>query len=170
MRTLGLDISTVATGWALFEGDQLIKWGVIKTDKDMNITEKYFYVTHSVITLLKIYRPNFLSIEDTFLGRDPVTFKKLNRIAGQIIYAWFSYTRTEPSFYMASAARKSVGINGKSTKTEVTQGVNEIFKLRGRIKDDNIADAIVVGYCDVATRVKERKTNVRSRRRSSRAK
>ncbi len=161
MRTLGLDISTVATGWSLFEGDQLVKWGVINPDKDLNITEKYFYVTQSIITLIKLYRPIHLSIEDTFMGKNVVTFKKLNRIAGQIIYAWFSYCRKEPSFYMASEARASIGINGKATKPEVTQGVNEFFKLRGRIKDDNIADAIVVGYCDILKRTKERKCNVR---------
>ena len=167
MRTLGLDISTVATGWSLFEGDQLVKWGVINPDKDLNITEKYFFITHSVITLIKLYKPVHLSVEDTFLGKNVVTFKKLNRIAGQIIYAWFLYARKEPNFYMASEARASIGINGKATKEEVTQGVNEFFKLRGRVKDDNIADAIVVGYCDILKRVKERKVNVGTRRSSS---
>ena len=102
-----------------------------------------------------------MAIEDTFMGKNHVTFKALNRLAGQIIYACFVHNRTEPEFYMATTARAAVGINGKATKTEVTQGVNELFKLRGRVKDDNISDAIVIGYCDIIKRTKERKRKCR---------
>jgi len=151
MRTFGLDLSTIASGWALFDGDKLLRYGVIKPDKDLNQTEKYFYITQTVVTLWKLYRPTDLSIEDTFIHPDPkkanpASVKKLNRIAGQIMYAWYLLTRKEAAFYMASSARGAINVSGRADKKEVTAGVNKFFKLRGRVKDDNMADAIVVGY------------------------
>lgn len=147
MRTFALDISTVATGWALFDGEDLVKYGVIKPDPEFSQTERYFFVTQSVVTLLKIFKPTDLAIEDTFYSKDPTVLKKLNRIAGQIMYAWYAITRKEPFFYMASQARGAIDVSGKATKKEVTDAVNIHFKLRGKVKDDNIADAIVIGAC-----------------------
>ena len=147
MRTIGLDLSTVATGWALFDGESLRKYNVIKPDSDLSETEKYFYITQSVATLLRLYKPDDLAIEDTFYSKDPTVLKKLNRIAGQVMYIWYTLSKKNPVFYMASSARKAAGISGIAKKPEVTEAVNKIFKLRGRLKDHNMADAIVVGYC-----------------------
>lgn len=147
MRTFALDLSTVATGWALFDGESLQKYNVIKPDSDLSESEKYFYITQSVATLLRLYKPTDLAIEDTFYSKDPTVLKKLNRIAGQIMFIWYTLSKKDPVFYMASSARKATGISGIAKKPEIVEAVNKMFKLRGRLKDHNMADAIVVGYC-----------------------
>lgn len=147
MRVLGLDISTVATGWAIIEDGKLLKYGVICPDDELNDCEKNYYITQSVATVLKLYKPNDLAIEDTFMGKNVVTLKKLSRIAGQIMYLWYHATRMEPIFYMASTARTSIpGLKGTAEKSEVTDAVNTFFKLRKKIEDHNIADAVVTAF------------------------
>ena len=147
MRVLGLDISTVATGWAIIDNGKLLKHGVIKIDADLNDCEKYFYVTQSVATLLKIYKPNELAIEDTFFLKNVNSLKVLNRVAGQIMYVWYVVSRTEPYFYMAVSARKAIpDLKGNAQKDEVTMAVNKTFKKGNmrQITDHNEADAVVM--------------------------
>jgi len=155
MKTFALDLSSVATGWALFDGTSLHKYNVIKPDSDLSQSDKYFYITQSVATLLRLYRPTHLAIEDTFYSKDPTVLKKLNRIAGQIMFVWRTLARNEPFFYMASSARKAAEIHPKSTKTEIIEAVNKKFGLRGRLKDHNMADAILVGYCHITKEFSE---------------
>jgi crossover junction endodeoxyribonuclease RuvC len=144
---LGLDLSSVASGWSLFHDDKLAAMGVISPDSDLSETGKIFFITHSVYGLFKIYKPTELVIEDTFYSKDPTVLKKLNRIAGAIQYTWFNLRATDPSFYMAISARKSIpNLKGNSDKEEIVKLVNQHFNLRGRLKDHNIADAIVVAY------------------------
>ena len=147
MRTFALDISTIATGWAIFDGTSLQKYNVIKPDSEFSESEKYFYITQSVATLLRLYKPTDLAIEDTFYSKDPTVLKKLNRLAGQIMYIWYTLSKKDPVFYMASSARKTAEIDVRGTKKEITEAVNKKFGLRGRLKDHNMADAILVGYC-----------------------
>jgi Holliday junction resolvasome RuvABC endonuclease subunit len=147
MKTLAFDVSTVATGWALMNDDKIIDYAVICPPDDLSESAKYFYITHSVLGLLKLYRPNTVVIEDTFFAKDPTVLKKLNRIAGQIMFIWFQSTGRESVFYMAMTARKDFpGLNGRSKKEEIVEAVNKHFELRGRVKDHNIADALVLGY------------------------
>jgi hypothetical protein len=50
-------------------------------------------------------------------------------------------------FYMAMSARKSLGgLSGRAKKEEIVAAVNQFFGLRGRLKDHNAADAIVIAY------------------------
>ena len=146
MKTLGLDLSSVATGWASFDDEELVASGVINPPKStLSESAKFFYIAHSVAGLMKIYRPTDISVEDTFFAKDPTVLKKLNRIAGQIQYLWFSYSGRQVNFYMASTVRKSFpGLTGKSKKEEIVSAVNKEFHMR--TKDHNIADAIVVGW------------------------
>lgn len=148
MRILGLDISTVATGWAIYDSltENLIRYDVIKPSKDLNHDQKLLVIAQSVDLILKTYRGiTDISIEDTFISKDPTAVKKLNRIAGAIIHLWYLRKGKEANFYMASSARKSMDIPGNSQKEEVTKAVNKRFGLR--LKDHNVADAIVVAHC-----------------------
>ena len=153
MKTLALDISSVATGWAVFKGNDLVATGVINPPKtNLSQAAKFYYISHSVAAIIKLYRPTSLAIEDTFYSKDPTVLKKLNRIAGQIQYLWFSFCGKDPYFYMASSARTSFeGLTGKSKKDEIVSAVNKFFKMR--LKDHNIADAIVIGWHHVTKQI-----------------
>src|SRR3990172_4398024 len=152
MRILGLDLSTVASGWAVLDDTPdsnkvLVAKGVIHTIDDWDDEGKLFFIARRVDDLITLYHPNELAIEDTFMGHNAMVLKKLSRVAGAVQFVWFSRTGVSPSFYMAVTARPSIqGLKGTATKEDVVNAVNHQFNLRGTLKDDNIADAIVVGY------------------------
>lgn len=148
-RVIGLDISSIASGWSvldLVDGQTILTdYGVINPPETLNQTATFGYITDSIGILLKAFQPNDLVIEDTFFGKDVTVLKKLSRIAGQLQYIWWSKQRKEPFFYMAMTARKDFpGLQGNSKKPEIVVAVNKQFNLR--IKDHNIADAIVVAH------------------------
>jgi Holliday junction resolvasome RuvABC endonuclease subunit len=147
MRILSLDLSTVASGYAVFDGDKLLTYGVIHPADDLSESARYFHIAHQITGLIQIYNPDDLVIEDTFCGPNVVTLKQLNRLAGCVLFFWFSKKRREAYFYMAMSARKYFPeLKGNSTKEEIVEAVNKFFKLRGKLTDHNIADAIVMGH------------------------
>lgn len=150
MRILGLDVSTVATGFCIFDSltecNKPLAYGVINPDTELTESEKYYYIAEQIKLLIKIYRPDDISVEDTFYSKDPTVLKKLSRIAGQVQYIWYDLMQKNVNFYMAMTARKSIGLKGTAKKEEIVEAVNKFFDMRGRIKDHNIADAFVVGY------------------------
>lgn len=154
MKILGADLSTCASGWSLLESTgptkeqtQLLRYGVIEPLEDLTESEKFFVFAHQFDMLIRLFKPDCLVIEDTFYSKDPTVLKKLNRLAGHIQAVWFKLRRMDAVFYMAMSARKSLGgLSGKATKPEIVEAVNKFFGLRGRLKDHNAADAIVIAY------------------------
>jgi len=147
IRTLALDISTVATGWAIMDNDKIVKVGVISSDKGLSDSARYYLITHTIKGIIIAYKPTDLAVEDTFYAKDPTVLKKLSRLAGQAMYLWFKMSGKTLNFYMAMSSRKSFpGLTGRSSKDEIVVAVNKHFKLRGRLKDNNAADALVTGY------------------------
>jgi len=148
-RVLGLDLSTISSGWSVLElinnQIKIVDYGVINPPETLNQTATFGFIADNIGILLKAFQPKDLIIEDTFFGKDVTVLKKLSRIAGQVQYMWWTKQRKEPYFYMAMTVRKSFpGLQGNSKKPEIVEAVNKQFKLR--LKDHNIADAIVVAY------------------------
>jgi Holliday junction resolvasome RuvABC endonuclease subunit len=154
MRILGLDLSTVCSGFSIIEttaptkeATQLLRYGVIEPFEGLSESEKYFMIAHQVDLLIRLFKPDCLVIEDTFYSKDPTVLKKLNRLAGHIQAIWFKLRRMDAVFYMAVSARKTLGgLSGKAKKEEIVVAVNQFFGLRGRLKDHNSADAVVIAY------------------------
>ena len=155
MRIIGLDLaSTAMTGWSLLEASapskesiQLLQYGTLEPFDDMAEAEKYFLISQQIETLLRLFRPDNLVIEDTFFSKNVTVLKKLNRLAGHVQASWYKLHHSEAYFYMATSTRKSLdGLSGKATKEEIVAAVNKFFGLRGKLTDHNAADAIVTAY------------------------
>jgi len=51
MRVLSLDLSTTGTGWAIFEGERLVDYGVIKP----KVTKEYKHLQYPFFQLMKMH-------------------------------------------------------------------------------------------------------------------
>ena len=158
MKILSLDLSTVCSGWDLFESTaptyeatKLHRYGTIEPLPKLSESERYFCITHQVDMLIRLFRPDQLVIEDTFCGKNVTTLKTLNRLAGHVQSVWFRLRQRDAAFYMPAQTRKSVGLSGRAEKPEIVEGVNKFFKLRGKVTDHNAADSIVLGYHHILT-------------------
>lgn len=86
---------------------------------------------------------NVLIIEDTFLGRNPLVFKSLNRLYGvayHILKDYFTY------YFLISPtqARKNINIPGNIKKELVLIEFNKLFNTKFSYKYNNQVDAIIL--------------------------
>jgi Holliday junction resolvasome RuvABC endonuclease subunit len=111
---VSLDLSLSSTGWAVFENKKLIHSGSIQPYPKLSNYQKLYHIVDNLEGLIR--GKEQVVIEDTFSGRNPKTFKELNRLAGAVIYLTVRKCDKEPIFYEASIARKAIGINPSTTK------------------------------------------------------
>lgn len=149
MRVLGLDISSVATGWAIVDEGKVVVKGVINLDPKLSPGAKTWYLHHQVETMIILYKPDELAVEDVFLKINYATTKILSRLAGAIQELWYGTSGKEVIFYYAVTARSQadLGVKPASPKEQIMEAVNKKFKFRPAIVDDNVADAVLVAYC-----------------------
>jgi Holliday junction resolvasome RuvABC endonuclease subunit len=167
MIYLGLDLSTVSTGYSVFDGHKLIEYGKIVSD----LPDTMDRIAEIVLRLEKIvqkHQPEIATIEDVYYGQNYLMTKMLNRLAGAA-YMMLKYGHTftqeqhnrqvqtlryrikdiKIQFSMPTNARKCFGLLPKSTKLNVINAVNAKFGLSLDKKEDDIADGIVLGFAGV---------------------
>jgi len=151
MKTLGLDISSIAIGWAI-KGDGGIEgWGVWEPPKGALLHEKAGWVAEQFRIFVKAAQPDKLVIEDVYFSMNIETLKVLSYFIGTILCNW---TGVAPVLVKASTARKEFGVKGpgkgggrmtrKWVKKEVQRVIDQ--KLGIQVENDNIADAIILSY------------------------
>lgn len=142
---LALDVSTTSTGYALYVGDKLTKFGFIKpTGKDWLVRVRK--MADKVSELDKDYSIDTVIIEDTFFLKNINTVKKLclaqGILLGQLPKA--NLIQVFPNTW-----KKHFGLGkGKATRSEQKQTsisvAETLFLIEYGINDDE-ADAILMG-------------------------
>lgn len=142
---LALDVSTTSTGYALYVGDKLTKFGFIKpTGKDWLVRVRK--MADKVAELDEEYSIDTVVIEDTFFLKNIKTVKKLclaqGILLGQLPKA--NLIQVFPNTW-----KKHFGLGkGKATRDEQKQtsiSVAETMFLIGHGINDDEADAILLG-------------------------
>lgn len=142
---LALDVSTTSTGYALYVGDKLTKFGFIKpTGKDWLVRVRK--MADKVTKLDEEYSIDTVVIEDTFFLKNIKTVKKLclaqGILLGQLPEA--NLIQVFPNTW-----KKHFGLGkGKATRDEQKQtsiSVAETMFLIGHGINDDEADAILMG-------------------------
>lgn len=142
---LALDVSTTSTGYALYVGDKLTKYGFIKpTGKDWLVRVRK--MANKVTELDEEYSIDTVVIEDTFFLKNIKTVKKLclaqGILLGQLPKA--NLIQVFPNTW-----KKHFGLGkGKATRDEQKQtsiSVAETLFLIGHGINDDEADAILMG-------------------------
>lgn len=144
-KMLALDISSVSTGWALFENGKYVKSGVLKEDAGEN---HIWYMMGSIDYLISTIEPSICVVEDTILSRfNPKTFRTLTMILGVAMYICKS-TDVEFITLTPSEWRKLISEEKKPRKREELKAwdllkAKEIFEKD--FETDDEADAVLIG-------------------------
>ena len=160
MKILGLDISSVATGWAISEEEQILARGVVnpvndlkenygtkaKTKESLDEFDIIQHISGSVSKLIDEHGIEFLVVEDCFLGKNVRTLQVLARLSGAILGSWLARgNKRKPILISASRARAYLGCKGNAKKDQVKAFLK--YKWGWEVQDDNEADAIVLAMC-----------------------
>lgn len=148
IKTVAFDLSTVDSGWAIYEDNNLLLYGDFKPSKKENVYDRVWDQVCQIKKLILNNQIGQVVFEDSFSSmRNKQVVVKLNRLAGMVMY--ICYENNIPFFTIPpKSAKKLFSGNGNASKELMIECVNKKFSLE--LKNDNICDAIAIG--DVFTR------------------
>lgn len=139
--TIGLDLSTSCSGYAVFYDAELIMHGRIKPKTTLDVIERIEYMTRQFEELFISLKKDFKDeevicvIENIYLaffkGKNQVTgFGNLGRVSGAVMATIFLVLKKNANdikLINANVARPIVGLKGSCQKAEVQCWVLEKF-------------------------------------------
>lgn len=141
-RWLGIDPGLAIIGWALLAGDDargidLLDYGTIETDKTRPTPARLVEIERDVGELLEEFRPEAVAIEMPFFNRQIKAAGGVLQALGVInlvIYRQMGYC---PIFLHQASWKCHLG-NGRATKAEVAEILQQIFDLPQLPIDDSV--------------------------------
>ena len=173
MKILSLDQSTTATSVALFDGETLVDYVLLKPKASKKITElKYEYdsnthvyslkmpsemydvtllritvITDVLETFIKKEKPDVVYFEDIYENRNPNGFKSLARLQGFIAHLCHKYNIpykiVKESEWIQEWGTYSNKIKREERKADIMNKVNCLYGTD--ITIDDISDSIGIG-------------------------
>lgn len=162
MRIVSLDASTSCTGYAVFDGDNLIAHGKIKPHGD-DWRDRIMEETMALADLFRQYNPTFVVAEDVPLKDGKKTIIKLGAVHGMILSLCAGF-KIKPLFLLPSNWRHDIGLfdgtrDGMKRdvmKEKAVNMANEIFGLdlqwvspTSSKNDDDEAESILIGWSQI---------------------
>ena len=165
MRICGLDCSTTATGWSMFDNDKLIAYGVIKP-KGEDWRERVMNESLTLKEMFDKYSPNKIYMEDVPMKKGASTLMKLGAVQGCVLGLAATY-KIQIDFLLPSQWRSPLnlydgtreGTHREVLKKKAIEMANEVFGLKlewygatSKKTQDDIAEAILIAYSQIKQR------------------
>lgn len=141
MKIISLDLSTKSSGYAVFENDKLISYGVIK-NTDNNLLVRGNYMAEFVRLLCEKHgKFDFVVIEELKVLSNQSTLVKLAQVQGMVLR---ELKEQEVKFIMPTVWRKEFKLNGKRAEAKV-KAIKLCEELGYKVECDDDAEAILLG-------------------------
>ena len=149
-RIIGIDPGTNFLGYAIIEiigrEIKLIEVDVLKMQKGLEAHEKLSVIFQRISFLIEQHRPDTLSIEAPFFGKNIQSMLKLGRAQGIAIAAGIN-KGLDIVEYAPRKIKQSVTGNGNASKEQVKAMIEQLFYLRSPITSFDASDALAVALC-----------------------
>ncbi|HVB53990.1 MAG TPA: crossover junction endodeoxyribonuclease RuvC [Candidatus Acidoferrales bacterium] len=150
MLVLGLDPGLASTGWALIEGKRgrvgLIDAGVWSTSSDQDQGRRLLSLWESFGELVASQRPEAVSLERLYFGRNVSTAMAVSQARGVLVCA-AARAGLELHEYTPNEVKQAVTGSGSAPKPQVAKLVRLLLGDRVPLRPDDISDACAVGIC-----------------------
>lgn len=146
MIIVGIDGSTNKTGVAIFENGQYIKHTLIDLHKVKDINERIPMMISEICKYINDIGPDKILMEETVLGSNTDTLKKLAYLAGGVMFYAYEHG-IEFELVLPSQWRKKIGLSqSNKIKREVLkqESILAVKQEYGLDVTDDEADAILV--------------------------
>jgi Holliday junction resolvasome RuvABC endonuclease subunit len=164
--TLSLDLSTKSSGWAIFENTELQDYGCI-TAASTNLFNRIEKMITELNKIVDKYNPDKVIVEDVLpedVRHNQNTFKALIYLQAIIAYE-FNKKGKNLEFYTSSEWRKKCGIQtGRGIKRDTLKqaDINFVKEHYNKNVNDDVADAICIGFAYTNKPIPVKKTNTKS--------
>lgn len=163
MVVMGLDGSTRSTGWSIFDGKELVAYGIIKPEGD-DWREHIVNQAPKLIEILNKYQPEQIYMEDVPLkAQNPKVLVQLGAVQG-FFYGIAASFNIPIKFLIPNQWRSLIGLfdgtrdgtKRAEMKKKAVEKVNKLFRLNliwksptSKFNEDDIADAVLIAYSQV---------------------
>lgn len=146
MKMVSIDSSTRKTGVASWEDGELADYQLLDVSDITDTAKRMDSMSIAIITVLDLYNPDIVWIEETWSAANVETTKKLTMILG-IVYAWCLIHKKEFHSVLPSQWRSWVGLpQGKKKRKELKEmDIEYVSKTYKLDVPEDVADAICVG-------------------------
>lgn len=150
MRILGIDPGYATIGFGFIESNrgehQLLQFGTITTPADMDFPQRLKMIYEDMEQLLDTLKPDVISIEELFFGRNVTTGIGVSHGRGVILLA--AAQKSIPIFeYTPMQIKQAVCGYGKAEKRQVMDMTRRLLHMKEVARPDDAADAIAVALC-----------------------
>lgn len=151
MLVLGIDPGLIKTGFGLvnFKDNNIsyIDSGTIFTDTKISIEDRLKNIYVNINNIIEKYKPDFFSIEMTFVNNNPISSLKLGQARGVAILC--AGINNIPLFeYEPNTIKKSITGVGKATKEQVGMMIKCLLPTV-KLKTEDEADALAIAICHI---------------------
>lgn len=158
MIILGIDPGSRFLGFAVLEVSsrqplvmKALEYGVLKFNADENLSQRLLEIGEGIRDLMVSYKPDHVSLEKIFLGKNADSAFKLGHARGVVIYEALR-AGAEMHEYATRVVKKGITGNGSSEKEHVRLVVQNLLKLPP-IKSLDASDALAMA-CFHATQLR----------------
>lgn len=147
---LGIDPGTAVMGYGLVKEIgpkiELISLGIIKMDNLDDHMLKLQRIFEKTVGLIDNYKPDCLSIEAPFYGKNIQVMLKLGRAQGVVMAAALS-RNIEITEYAPRKIKQSITGNGNATKEQVAAMLKTLLKFTETPEFLDATDGLAVAVC-----------------------
>lgn len=151
MIVLGVDPGLIKTGYGIvkIENNNLsyVASGTVFTDTKIPIETRLTNIYNNIDNLIKLYRPDYFSIEETFVNNNPTSSLKLGQARGVAILA-AGMNKLQVFEYKPNTIKKSITGVGKATKDQIGMMIKCLLPVASPKTEDE-ADALAIAICHI---------------------
>jgi len=147
---IGIDPGYAITGYGVIEkvGNKLtmLDCGVISTKPNVEFPERLLAINTRISALLDFYKPDYMAVEELFLGHNTTTAIGTAQARGVVIVE--AARKNIPVFeFTPGQIKLAVTGYGKADKNQVSQMVVRLLGLKEMPKPDDACDGLAVAIC-----------------------
>ena len=149
-RILGIDPGFATIGFGLIQAErgsvQMLRYGAITTPAGMPFPQRLNQIYEDMNELLKLAKPDAVSIEELFFNTNITTGIQVAHGRGVILLS--CQRNGVPIFeYSPSQVKQAVVGYGKAEKRQVMDMTRRILHMDRVARPDDAADAIAIALC-----------------------
>jgi crossover junction endodeoxyribonuclease RuvC len=153
---LGVDPSTVATGWGVVDGDsrsaRAVSFGVIRASTRAPLDQRLRVIHERIVEIIADVRPRILVIESPFFAKNARTAFALGQVRGVVLLAAAQHEVPFTEYAAMEIKRSAVGY-GAADKSQVVMMMSRILGVHEPLPED-AADALAAAWCHVCRDVR----------------
>ena len=160
---LGLDPGTNLMGFGIIKSNntsiKLIQYGVIEMNMEKEHHKRLKTIFKTVNDLIKEFKPNEISIEAPFYGKNVQSMLKLGRAQGAAIIAG-EMNKINIFEYAPKKIKQSVTGNGNASKEQLSEMVKNIIGIKKLEKNKfDATDALGAAICHLYQKSNNQRPN-----------